>query len=1321
MGASSPRDFLENPTGQLGAHNLCNPLWEPFKMTKTLGDEASDVRIIGYPQINWRGNPRSCEDLRNYINYAQAYTGHMVDWCARIRTACSKLGSSPPDTGDGKKRRRGNNQAPDHGELQEELDCALPVFYGLPVRLGAVSRYYQCITSYAPIFMAIRMLRVQNARETYTCFQLNFGGSPPILQCLFRSFLFHGRAGIDSAKLDRIYLEDLDVKWNLGMLEERFYGASSKHTFQFASAGCNMKSYRDLVRYIRSGVKDGSVSPFNAVQILTRHFELCWGLYVAMVDSGVFMSDRVTQTLRMLKKLYAVNARGENQFQETLHSFQMSLISKTPGDFIINPYDFAKRTILASLVHTNNAGQLLNSINLGTKLDIIISMLSYSIGTENKTLTSFGKGIEIAPCSGSARGFIPGLKGEPVTKIENPNGCGKDYAVIMVNQDHDHLLVHLKEQDNGNFKITVEQDFTKTAIVLRTCVQVVDGRVISTPDPTTNGMFTVLTEVRGEMTDQLEILITWIYPRGEKTEQLNTTTKEDPTSKAREVVNRFKVCNIHLLMRCTNTVIPNLKIQESYQTLLAVLHCRPPGTTLYNVGNSRPRGVGLCSAHINRYECRSRTLSTPDSLIAAFVHTAACLVAEHVGKMNQTMFPAEINPAVTGVLDWVLYVAQSNWESMFNFLCEGRRLNRLKRVYEARAAVMGLYAHTLNCLVQHEDYSTAMYKAALAFHCDPLPLSNCGDLLYTIIFRSLSWVPVIYSRCYAIETDIPVVPVDIMIQLFTAEQGPPAHGTELRRWYDEVAAWLTQCVEEHRFCLNPEGDSFSEYISSNGQLSGAVVENGVLRVSQEQNLWADSDVYTAPKAIARGVWEKFGKELAHTFALSETSMAAAIDEMLKTFEVGGKNLIGFDVCNIERHTEYFGLRGQLPFKGRQFSNERRPFAVRHTWAKVTCFSRLFSSRLFFSRLTRALQDDTRDPKAAYSVGFGLHWAQLLLLISFVGDSIGTNVHPQNISDLARTLSRLVLAQAPSAVTPGRFVEVPSFSCYDCSLEPIDMGGRQDRLEHFLRPQNEQLAIDGILPDCDNFQNFAVEDIIPIGALCSWARCIECAVWKVPAIADVTYNLRPDVLYVVYNQATGSLGSLEIGSSGVVSLEYNSGGEGETDTGKSLDLMSWQSELMELGFIVLPLITRPCACVSIGDEGHVGCLVPPDENASFNVSRVDIRYRAKTHVDTVQVMRVLAVMEQLLPIGTLCYLKMESQSAAPLIRRLNSPLSLDERRGRVLKMRLSCPNVKHPTHGRLYVVFVVRKGISAYGETMTVDPWEITTEKGNRSVIEHLSP
>lgn len=326
------------------------------------------------------------------------------------------------------------------------------------------------------------------------------------------------------------------------------------------------------------------------------------------------------------------------------------------------------------------------------------------------------------------------------------------------------------------------------------------------------------------------------------------------------------------------------------------------------------------------------------------------------------------------------------------------------------------------------------------------------------------------------------------------------------------------------------------------------------------------------------------------------------------------------------------------------------------------------------------------------------------------------MHPQLISDLAKTLTRLVLAQAPAGVTPSCIVEIASFNCYDCSLEPLDMKPYKDeRPEHFLRAQNEQLAIDGILPDCPNFQNFAVEDLLAIGPLCGWAKCLGCRVWEVPANSSINYNLRHDVSYNIYNQSTGSSGTVEISANGYILLEY------DEEVAQPLSVRNWQTELSQLGFIVLPFITRAGACVLTNDDGKVGCLVPPSEFACHNISRVDKCYRVKVHVDTVVVMKPLDVMEKLLPIGTLCYLKLESLSAAPLIRRLDSPLSLDDRRTKVLRMRLSSPNVKKPAEGKLYMVFVVRRGVVATSETLIVDPWEILTDKGARIEIEYLSP
>jgi hypothetical protein len=112
------------------------------------------------------------------------------------------------------------------------------------------------------------------------------------------------------------------------------------------------------------------------------------------------------------------------------------------------------------------------------------------------------------------------------------------------------------------------------------------------------------------------------------------------------------------------------------------------------------------------------------------------------------------------------------------------------------------------------------------------------------------------------------------------------------------------------------------------------MENGVLRVAKEQNGWLDSDSHTVPRALAEYTWSKYGQELLHTFSLSEAALVVCIDEMLKTFEVKGGNLLGFDIGDVERHAEYFGLTHQLTFRARGFRNGTKPYAIEHVWPKV---------------------------------------------------------------------------------------------------------------------------------------------------------------------------------------------------------------------------------------------------------------------------------------------------------------------------------------------------------------------------------------------------
>ena len=339
----------------------------------------------------------------------------------------------------------------------------------------------------------------------------------------------------------------------------------------------------------------------------------------------------------------------------------------------------------------------------------------------------------------------------------------------------------------------------------------------------------------------------------------------------------------------------------------------------------------------------------------------------------------------------------------------------------------------------------------------------------------------------------------------------------------------------------------------------------------------------------------------------------------------------------------------------------------------------------------------------------------------MGKSIGSMLHPQIIFDLAANMVKEILLKTPEAATPSSRVEIQRFNPFTCELEPILLKTTKPRPKHYLRVQSDQFARDGCLSECRNYDSFAAEDLLPVGSVAAWAKILKCKVWEVPASAENSYYLEESKVYCIYNQSTGCLGSIQIHLGDVTFSRQPSQGSSELDQ-QLLPLHSWQSRLSKAGFIVLPTIQRSGACISIDADHRIGCLVPPDRNhhTCGNISFDDFTYRAKTMPGTVIHVPVMDVMESLLPIGSRLYLLMESQSAAPLLRRLLFPLPESTLPRHALRVHLSSPDVVEPIIGKVYIALLSMDGDLACSETIPVDPWEIWIDKRGRNEILHVN-
>ena len=86
-----PNRFYANPNGRLGIDTICNIMLEPFKMCKLIEkhyNHPKSISIIGYPIIDWQGNPGADEDLKQYLAYMAARLGHQVQARAKLTAAC---------------------------------------------------------------------------------------------------------------------------------------------------------------------------------------------------------------------------------------------------------------------------------------------------------------------------------------------------------------------------------------------------------------------------------------------------------------------------------------------------------------------------------------------------------------------------------------------------------------------------------------------------------------------------------------------------------------------------------------------------------------------------------------------------------------------------------------------------------------------------------------------------------------------------------------------------------------------------------------------------------------------------------------------------------------------------------------------------------------------------------------------------------------------------------------------------------------------------------------------------------------------------------
>jgi hypothetical protein len=98
----------------------------------------------------------------------------------------------------------------------------------------------------------------------------------------------------------------------------------------------------------------------------------------------------------------------------------------------------------------------------------------------------------------------------------------------------------------------------------------------------------------------------------------------------------------------------------------------------------------------------------------------------------------------------------------------------------------------------------------------------------------------------------------------------------------------------------------------------------------------------------------------------------------------------------------------------------------------------------------------------------------------------------------------------------------------------------------------------------------------------------------------------------------------------------------------------------------------------------------------------------------------------LAVGERLYLRMESHSAAIVLRKLTVDIHVNELNLYALQVHLSTPNILNPEKGKVFVVALackmngnVQSVKGSTSEILVVDPWELIMQPVDRKVFKFI--
>jgi hypothetical protein len=233
-----------------------------------------------------------------------------------------------------------------------------------------------------PLMMRWSLMKSTMHFVSFESFRLNTGKLPQLVMVHLRKFLTFDPTNQDADAAEAVMLRHPEPSTPFAVTM-RYYGELANPLENLATAGCMQEWWTAMRNHIAQLRSTNAITPTAAMGMYARYLASCVESHRGMILSGAYRSTRIQQALHIVERMPS----------SPLHAAEMRpvisrMTTRVPESIRHDTYMRAS-CIFMNLFEDINRDFVLNSGNLECMMEMLVSSLSWLVGSHNTTFKWF--------------------------------------------------------------------------------------------------------------------------------------------------------------------------------------------------------------------------------------------------------------------------------------------------------------------------------------------------------------------------------------------------------------------------------------------------------------------------------------------------------------------------------------------------------------------------------------------------------------------------------------------------------------------------------------------------------------------------------------------------------------------------------------------------------------------------------------------------------------------------------------------------------------------------------------------------------------------